>query len=205
MCRIGLIDDVKEEYENYKYKLELRNIELLYMDYQSSFDEIFNWIRDNRIEVLLIDYKLEQLYEFNGSKLFQMINNVIPDLQCILFTSNPEEDDDLVMKSLKLDKSIINTDSGFNTFVDLLNQASRVFNKRQNETINEYKNLLEKKKKSDISPLEEKRFIELYKILISYGVIENVPEKLLESDFEKAIDDLINDVENYIKKEGENE
>lgn len=205
MCRIGLIDDVKEEYENYKYKLELRNIELLYMDYQSSFDEIFNWIRDNRIEVLLIDYKLEQLYEFNGSKLFQMINNVIPDLQCILFTSNPEEDDDLVMKSLKLDKSIINTDSGFNTFVDLLNQASRVFNKRQNETINEYKNLLEKKKKSDISPLEEKRFLELYKILISYGVIENVPEKLLESDFEKAIDDLINDVENYIKKEGENE
>lgn len=200
MGRIGLIDDVKDEYENYKYKLELRDIELLYMDYQNSFDEILNWILDNRIEVLLIDYKLDLLYEFNGSKLFQMINNVIPDLQCILFTSNPEEDDYLVMKSLKLDKRMINTDSGFNKFVDLLNQASRVFNKRQDETIAEYKNLLEKKKNESISPLEEKRFLELYKSLISYGVIENVPEKLLESDFEKAIDDLIKDVENYVKR-----
>lgn len=205
MCRIGLIDDVKDEYENYRYKLEIRDIELLCMDYQNSFDEILNWILDNKIEVLLIDYKLDLLYEFNGAKLFQMINNVIPDLQCILFTSNPEEDDDLVMKSLKLDKKMINTDVGFNNFVDLLKQASRVFNKRQDETFSEYKILLEKKENGSMLPLEEKRFLELYKTLVSYGVIENLPEKLLEPDFEKTIDEFIKDVENYIKKEGKNE
>ena len=31
-----------------------------------------------------------------------------------------------------------------------------------------------------------------------------IPERLLESDFEKAVDDLIKDVESYVKKEGEN-
>ena len=141
MCRVGLIDDVNEEYENYRYRLELRDIELLYMDYKSSYNEILCWILDNRIEVLLIDYKLDLLYDFNGSKLFQFINNKIPDLQCILFTSNPE-DDDLVIKMLKVDKNVFNSDGKFNEFVDILKQASKVFNNRQKETVNDYRKLL---------------------------------------------------------------
>lgn len=203
MCRVGLIDDIKDEYEDYKYRLELRGIELLYMDYKTSYDEILDWILDNRIEVLLIDYKLDLLYEFNGSKLFQFINNNIPDLQCILFTSNPEEDD-LVIRMLKVNKNVFTSDNKFNDFVDMLKQASRVFNKRQDETVNEYKILLENKKKQALTPNEEKRFSELYKRLISYGLIDNIPERLLESDFEKAVDDLIKDVENYVGKEGKN-
>lgn len=204
MCRVGLIDDIKDEYEDYKYRLELRGIELLYMDHKTSYDEILEWILDKRIEVLLIDYKLDLLYEFNGSKLFQFINNNIPDLQCILFTSNPE-DDDLVIKTLKVNKNVFNSDDKFNEFVDTLKQASRVFKKRQNETTDEYKIMLEKKKSNSLNPNEEKRFFELYKRLISYGYIDNIPERLLESDFEKAVDDLIKDVESYVKKEGENE
>jgi len=203
LCRVGLIDDIKDEYEDYKYRLELRGIELLYMDHKTSYDEILDWILDNRIEVLLIDYKLDLLYEFNGSKLFQFINNNIPDLQCILFTSNPEEDD-LVIKTLKVNKNVFNSDDKFNEFVDTLKQASRVFKKRQNETTDEYKIMLEKKKSNSLNPNEEKRFFELYKRLISYGYIDNIPERLLESDFEKAVDDLIKDVESYVKKEGEN-
>ncbi len=203
MCRVGLIDDVNEEYENYRYRLELRDIELLYMDYKSSYNEILCWILDNRIEVLLIDYKLDLLYDFNGSKLFQFINNKIPDLQCILFTSNPE-DDDLVIKMLKVDKNVFNSDGKFNEFVDILKQASKVFNNRQKETVNDYRKLLEKKEKESISPEEERNFFDLYNRLISYGIIEKIPEKLLESDFEKAVDDLIKDVEDYVRKEGKN-
>ena len=204
MRRVGLIDDIKDEYEDYKYRLELRDIELLYMDYKTSYEEILDWILDNRIEVLLIDYKLDLLYEFNGSKLFQFINNNIPDLQCMLFTSNPE-DDDLVMKMLKVNKNVFNSDSKFNDFVDMLKQASRVFNNRQQETVKEYKILLERKQQGSISAEEEKKFVDLYRRLVSYGFIEKIPERLLKSDFEKAIDDLIKDVENYVKKEGKNE
>lgn len=203
MYRVGLIDDIKDEYENYRYRLELRDIELLYMDYKSSYDEILCWILDNRIEVLLIDYKLDLLYDFSGSKLFQFINNNIPDLQCILFTSNPE-DDDLVLKMLKVNKNVFNSDNKFNEFVDILKQASKVFNNRQQETIDDYRKLLEKKEKGSISPEEERRFLDLYKRLVSYGVIEKLPERLLESDFEKAVDDLIKNVEDYVRKEGKN-
>lgn len=204
MCKVGLIDDVKDEYENYRYRLELRNIELLYMDYKSSYDEVLAWILDNGIEVLLIDYKLDLLYEFNGSKLFQYINNSIPDLQCILFTSNPE-DDDLVSKMLKIDKNVFNSDSKFNEFVDILNQASTVFKNRKNESENEYKELLDKKEKGQLEPSEEKQFWNLHNRLVNAGIIDNVPGRLLEEDFEKAVDDLIKNVEDYIKKEGKDE
>ncbi len=201
MCRVGLIDDIKDEYEDYKYRLELRDIELLYMDYKTSYDEILEWILDSRIEVLLIDYKLDLLYEFNGSKLFQFINNNIPDLQCILFTSNPE-DDDLVIKMLKVNKNVFTSDEKFNGFVEMLKQASKVFRNRQNESITEYKELLSKKEKGTLKLNEEKRFTDLYRRLVSTGIIENIPERLLKSDFEKAVDDLIKNVEDYVKREG---
>lgn len=204
MCKVGLIDDVEEEYENYKYRLELRNIELLYMDFKSSYEDILTWILDNRIEVLLIDYKLDLLYEFNGSNLFQFINNNIPDLQCILFTANPE-DDDLVSKMLKINKNVFNSDEKFNAFIEILKQASAVFQNRQNETVKEYRVLLDKKEHDDLEPQEEEKFFELYKRLVSYGIIEKIPKRLLKSDFENAVDDLIKDVENYVKKEGKND
>lgn len=203
MCRVGLIDDVKDEYEDYRYRLELRNIELLFMDYEKTFDEILNWILNNRIEVLLIDYKLDLLYDFSGSKLFQFINNKIPDLQCILFTSNPD-DDDLVIKALRVNKDVFNSDDKFNNFVDMLKQASTVFNNRQQETINEYKILLNKKEKGTITPIEQKKFIDLYNRLESYGFVEKLPERLLESDFENAIDNLIKEVEEYVSNNEKN-
>ena len=87
----------------------------------------------------------------------------------------------------------------------MLKQASRVFNNRQQETVKEYKILLERKQQGSISAEEEKKFVDLYRRLVSYGFIEKIPERLLKSDFEKAIDDLIKDVENYVKKEGKNE
>ena len=200
MCRVGLIDDIKDEYEDYKYRIELRDIELIYMDFKTSYDEILEWILDSGIEVLLIDYKLDLLYEFNGSRLFQFINNNIPDLQCILFTSNPE-DDDLVIKMLKVNKNVFTSDEKFNEFVDMLKQAAKVFKNRKNESITEYEELLSKKEKGILELNEKKRFVELHRRLVSIGIIENIPERLLEADFEKAVDDLIKNVEDYVKRE----
>ena len=40
------------------------------------------------VAFVLIDYKLDDKYEFEGSNLMHYIDNAIPDLQCALFTSN---------------------------------------------------------------------------------------------------------------------
>ena len=105
MCKVALIDDREEQYEKYKVMLAKKEIELVFMEFIPDYPTIIEWLLDNQIEFVLVDYKLDTKYQFQGSKLIQEINNAIPDLQCVLFTSNTS-DDDLVMDKLKVDKSI---------------------------------------------------------------------------------------------------
>ena len=188
MCIIGLIDDSESECETYSNRLSHREIELLIMNSIENEEDIIDWVQDNRIEVLLIDYKLFDLYAYSGSNLIQRINNIIPDLPCFLFTSNPDEDV-LVAQSLIIDKECFVEDT--DGYANKLKQAAEVFRNRQEISRNEYLELLNKKKESRIEPKEEIRFFELQKRLVAYGVIEEVPEALQKSNFEERIDSLI--------------
>lgn len=204
MYRVALIDDVEEHFEKYKIRLAKKGIELLFMDFIPDYDEILQWLLNNKIEFVLIDYKLDTKYEFQGSQLMQYINNSIPDLQCVLFTANPT-DDDLVMDRLKVDKSVLSShDEDFLGFVDMIKQAANVFNNRKLNTLDEYTKLKEKYDKNEIKPVELDRMKKLYKFLVSYGLVEELPEELLmNSQIENKIDKLIEEVENYLDNKEE--
>ena len=68
---------------------------------------------------------------------------------------------------LKINKNVFNSDEKFNAFVEILKQASTVFQNRQNETVKEYRVLLDKKEHDGLEPQEEEKFFELYKRLVS--------------------------------------
>lgn len=138
-------------------------------------------------------------YDFCGSQLMQYINNAIPDLQCVLFTSNTVEDD-LVMDRLKIDKSVFNTDGKeYLEFIDIIKQAVHVFEKRKKIVEEEYLRLKDKKEKNKITALEEEELAKYYKILSSYGIVEKIPQEMLSTTVEKKIDKLINEVEEYLE------
>ncbi len=199
MYKVALIDDCKDQYENYRYRLEKKDIELLFMEYKEDYKEIINWLLDNQIQFVLIDYKLDLQYDFCGSQLMQYINNAIPDLQCVLFTSNTVEDD-LVMDRLKIDKSVFNTDGKeYIEFIDTIKQAVNVFEKRKKIVEEEYLKLKEKKEKNKITALEEEDLARYYKILSSYGIVEKIPQEMLSTKVEEKIDKLISNVEEYLK------
>lgn len=199
MYKVALIDDCKDQYENYRYRLEKKDIELLFMEYKEDYREIINWLLDNQIQFVLIDYKLDLQYDFCGSQLMQYINNAIPDLQCVLFTSNTVEDD-LVMDRLKIDKSVFNTDGKeYIEFIDTIKQAVNVFEKRKKIVEEEYLKLKEKKEKNKITALEEEDLARYYKILSSYGIVEKIPQEMLSTKVEEKIDKLISNVEEYLK------
>lgn len=196
MCRVALIDDMEEQYEKYKIMLGKKGIELVFMEFIPDYPAIIKWLLDEQIEFVLIDYKLETKYQFQGSQLIQEINNSIPDLQCVLFTSNVL-DDDLVMNALKVDKSIFyEDDEKYNEFIAMVKQGARVFHNRQKHTLEEY-HKLEKKKK--LTALEEEQKNSLYKRLVSYGLVEEVPEELRETKVEEKMDNLIQTIEKYLK------
>lgn len=198
MYKIALIDDSKDQYENYKYRLGKKGIDLLFMEYKEDYKEIIDWLLDNQIQFVLVDYKLDLQYDFCGSQLMQYINNAIPDLQCVLFTSNTV-DDDLVMDRLKIDKSVFNTDGKeYIEFIDTIKQAVNVFEKRKKMIEEQYLKLKEKKDSGRISALEEEELARYYKILSSYGIVEKIPQEMLSTKVEEKIDKLIKEVEEYL-------
>lgn len=198
MYKIALIDDCEDQYENYKYRLGKKGIDLLFMEYKEDYKEIINWLLDNQIQFVLIDYKLDLQYNFCGSQLMQYINNAVPDLQCVLFTSNTV-DDDLVMDRLKIDKSVFNTDGKeYIEFIETIKQAVNVFEKRKKMIEEQYLKLKNKKDSGKITALEEEELVSYYKILSSYGIVEKIPEEMLSPKVEEKIDKLISEVEEYL-------
>lgn len=197
---IALIDDSKRQYEKYRTRLQFKGINLIFMEYIQEYDKIIQWLLDNEIKFVLIDYKLDDKYEFEGSNLMHYIDNAIPDLQCALFTSNIP-DDDLVMNCQMIDKNVFNTrGEAFEKFIERVKQAVAVFENRQKISLKEYNELLEKKKKTELNASEIERMEELYKRLYSYGLVEYMPKEFFETNIEEKIDELIKVVEKYIDK-----
>lgn len=197
---IALIDDSKRQYDKYRTRLEFKGINLIFMEYIQEYDKIIQWLLDNEIKFVLIDYKLDDKYEFEGSNLMHYIDNAIPDLQCALFTSNIP-DDDLVMNCQMIDKNVFNTrGEKFDKFIDGVKQAVAVFENRQKVSLKEYNELLEKKKKTELNASEIERMEELYKRLYSYGLVEYMPKEFFETNIEEKIDELIKVVEKYMDK-----
>lgn len=200
MLNIALIDDSKKQYKKYQIRLRLKEINLIFMEFIPKYEDIVQWLLEHEIKFVLIDYKLDTLYEFEGSRLMQYINNAIPDLQCALFTSNIP-DDNLVMDCLKIDKDVFNTrGQKFERFVETILQAVSVFENRQNNTLEEYKELLTKRNREQLVASEIERLENLYKRLYSYGLVEYMPKEVFQTNIEGKIDKLIETVEKYIEK-----
>ena len=199
MCRVALIDDIEDQYEKYKIRLKKKNIELIFMDFIQDYAKIVEWLLEQKIEFVLIDYKLDTKYRFQGSQLMQYINNEIPDLQCVLFTSNTA-DDDLVMNKLKISKSVFNSrGEEFEDFINTIKQAVKVFRNRMNASLIEYQTMQKRKEEQEMSAHELEEMYSIYKRLQSYGFVEYVPKEYFNSNIEDKIDNLIKVVENYIE------
>lgn len=200
--RIGFVDDFEDMIEKYIKKFRRSDIEVIYADDCLTFEDIFEWILDNKINYLLVDYKLQQKFDFSGSELIRYINNKLPDLHCIIFSSVNDINDDLVMKNTIKDKSIIELkidDPKYKEFIEEIKDGARVFEARKQVSLEEYKNLLNIKNTSGFkNAVEEERFIFLYKILVSYGFIDEIPSELMKPTVEKKLDILLDKLNKYI-------
>lgn len=192
MCKIGFVDDDYDAYNDYKVRLARKDIELLYPTDCNTMEEIVDWIVDQNVKCVIIDYKLKNRFKFYGTELMAHINIVLPDLPCIMLTNFPEEtiDSKLVMQNLIEERGILDADD-IQPFVDKIKQAVEVFGNRLNIRMKEYENLLVSKSNGEITALQEERFIDLYKLLRAYGEVDDLPAELLNSEVSKKIDDIL--------------
>lgn len=202
MYRIGYIDDEPTQYENYKKKLSRRfkDVELILFEECVTKDDFVDKIYETQSDVLLIDYKMAKTLGFNGSTLISYINDQVRDLECFILTAVDQEEivDGLIADRNIYSKTIFDTEGDtpekveqLEAFIQVLKQSADVFRIRREQKKDEYKELFDKKKISGLTPDEEEKYLNLYKVLSSYGMVEKVPANFLKSDFEERLNKLL--------------
>lgn len=200
MIKVGYIDDVPDQFENYERKLRRVQIELIPFEVGAKKADYVDQIYQHQVEVLLIDYKMASTIGFNGSALISYINDEIPDMTCFILTSAERGHitDKLVINSHIYSKDVFDTEADdaqklerFHEFVEQLRNCAEVYRSRRELKCNEYEKLLDKKTNGTISMPEEEELCRLYRALSSYGMVEKLSDALLQPSFEEKLDELL--------------
>lgn len=205
MYNLGMVDDDQQQFSTFKRRFRNINkeIAITLVDNCETYQEIYNWIIDKKIECLLVDHKLANQYSFNGVELVNYVNSKIPDLPCVILTSYTEdaESEKLVIKPLIFDKNLMGEKKDsekLNNFINLVIHGVDVFRNRMELNKAEYTNLLKNKEK--LNAEEYTRLEELFHILKSYGIIDEVSVLSLNDKFQNEIDKIINRLDKIIEK-----
>lgn len=201
MYRVGYIDDEPIQFENYKRSLQRRckELELVLIDDCESKQDILDKIYEKQIDVLLIDYKMVQSYGFNGTTLIHFINDSMRDIQCFIMTAVDIDQiaDGLVAERDKYSKNIFDTEAAdqkkeadLSAFIQILLESAKVFQTRRQQRLERYRELLDKKYQGELGA-DEEEFLELYKVLSSYGMVEKLPKNMLSSEFDDRLQQIL--------------
>lgn len=201
MYKVGYIDDEPTQFENYKRSLRRRckELDLVLIDDCESKQDMLDKIYEKQIDVLLIDYKMVKNYGFNGTTLINYINDSMRDIQCFIMTAVDTEQitDGLVAERDKFSKSIFDTEGAdpkkeaeLKAFIQILLESAKVFQVRRQQKLGRYRELLDKKQQGELGAYEEE-FLELYKVLSSYGLVEKLPKNMLDSKFEERLQRIL--------------
>ena len=196
MYKVGFIDDDKSLIEDYIVRLKRKDIELLFVEDASNKEDVVRWILSKGIKCMLVDYKLTQKYDFNGTELVAYINSEIPDLPCIILTNYCDEGigENLVIKNLFIEREKLDADINspdFEKIISVFKQAVDVFDNRLKNHQIEFETLKLKKESQSINSNEEERLIEVFKLLRAYNEVDDLPAELLTTNASKKMSDIL--------------
>ena len=199
---VGYIDDENDLISDYVKRLKRRDIELLVAP-QGDMPSIKKWIVDSNVECMIIDYQLKAQYDFVGTELFSYLYDELPGLPCIILTSFTDSsvNEKMVVKNCIFDRSVMDkTDVAFDDFCDMLKQSTEVFRSNKNKYILKYNELYGKKSNGTISTPEEEELLSLFKILRSYGEVDDISSQILTTKLNASIDAILGKLDELLKK-----
>jgi len=133
----GVID-TESNVSEYRYLFEKHGFGLKRIDTYIRKEDIFNWICDNHIELLIIGYNPEYK-DFTDIVLY--LNSVIPDLYIVVVTKYAKEvkDKSILLPKFIYDVSTFIDDVYFCNVLDTLNTLVCGFRTRCIEKMHDYK------------------------------------------------------------------
>ena len=205
MIKVGFIDEKTANYADNAKRLKRQDVDLLlYEGDNTSSEDIVNWLIDENLECLLIDYDLRKKFARNGTDLVFEINQYLPEFPCIMLTNYPEQskDEKLVPRRLIWDREEMNKPN-LTEVVDSISNEVAVYLKRKEILFEQYGALIEKRKNSVLTASEEEKLLQLHTLFSRYGETDDFPAQLLSSDINKKLDSLIERMSQLLAEKGQ--
>lgn len=208
MLKVGYLDDEYDILQSAKRSMKKYNIELIPLetiDDISDINLLVDFIINNKLECLMVDYKLLNLKSKEyGTKVISRLNTILPDFTCFLITNYIESgrEEKLVQNMFIESKSIFENDDdsdNFKNFISKIKNSIECFKKRLELNKTEYSILLNKKKHKNISIDEEEKFVLLYRLLKGYKYVDEIPSILLKNNAQDLLDNMIETLEDFKK------
>ncbi len=202
MYKIGYLDDENREYDNYKVDFQYHNIDLIKVDGVTSKSQLRDYVLNERLDAIVIDYDLSKFHNTelsDGNELIRYLNVEMPDFPSIILTSfaADSKNQNTVMNSLILDRDIMTNDvdgDDYSKLIDTITNLIAVFKKRLSLNEKEYQSLLFKRNNGILTPVEEQRLITLYRILYSYDLIDAINPCLLTPSLGEKLDKVLDTI-----------
>ncbi len=202
MYKVGIVDNTDELLDDYKVRLKREAIELIVAP-EGSMGDIKEWIVQEKIKSILIDYQLSSKYDFNGTELAFYLEDALQGMPYLILTSYPKDsvDEKIVVKNAICDRSIMDkTSDEFNDFCDQLKPMTEVFDNTLKKYKEKYEKILKEKQKRNLSVKEEEELMDIFRILKAYREVDEVPAEMLKSSFSGQIDLVLNQLDTLLKK-----
>lgn len=202
MYIVGYIDDENDLLPDYIKRLSRRDINLKVAPV-GNMKCIKQWVVDQHIECMIIDYQLSGKYKFVGTELFSYLNDELPGLPCIILTSYTDSsvNENTVVKNCIIDRSIMDkTGEEFDQFCETIKQSTEVFKNNINKYLQKYKVLYQKKNDGSITLGEEEDLLTVFKILRAYGEVDDISSELLTTKISSTLDNVLEQLDNLLKR-----
>lgn len=210
MYKIGYLDDENREYENYKIDFKYHNIDLVKVSGIKTKSELREYILDEKLDCIIIDYNLSKIHSdelIDGNALVRYLNIEIPDFPSIILTSFAADsrNENTVINALILDRDVMTNDvdgAGYHSFINTIINLITVFKKRLELNAEEYKLLISKRNNNEnLTPIQEQRLINLYKILYAYDLIDEINPLLLTPSLGEKLDKVLESIKKLTEEE----
>lgn len=202
MYTVGYIDDENDMLSDYIKRLARRDIELKIAP-EGDMEQIKQWIVMERIECMIIDYQLGGKYSFVGTELFSFLNDELPGLPCMILTSYTDSsvNENKVVKNCIFDRSNMDkTGDEFEQFCDIIKQSTEVFENNIEKYKQKYTELYRKKTSDSITSDEEEELLSVFRILRSYGEVDDISSELLTTKVSSALDDVLKKLDELLNQ-----
>ena len=166
-------------------------------------ENIKEWIVQEQIKCILIDYQLSSKYDFNGTELAFYLEDTLQGMPYLILTSYPEDsvDEKIVVKNAICDRSVMDkTGDEFNDFCEQLKQMTEVFDNTLKKYKEKYEKILKEKQERKLSVEEEEELMDVFRILKAYREVDEVPAEMLKSSFSGQIDLVLSQLDALLKK-----